>query len=183
METVQTNDVVFDIFKTLYVIENIKDIDDIFKDTINLPYNVLNTMAKQGTISKEHQETIREFFDSIISKNEEPLNLYLNLDNINVDEQSADVVEIPNKSNRKLPKHYGKKQIEKDIQANGGNKTELDRAMLALNELRNTYSVLKNRGISDKMLNTTKLNDEDCRNIVAAVRTLNNKIDYILNKK
>lgn len=186
METVQKNELEFNIFKTLYVIEHNKDIDEIFRGTVNLSYNVLNTLAKQNGLTQEHEDIIKEVFDVIISRNEEPLNQYLSL---NSDFTSSDEVKeeaeeesIDKKSNRKLPKHYGKKQIEKDIEANGGVKTELDRAMLALNDLRNIYTCLKNRGISDKILLTNKLTDEDCRNIVAAVRTLNNKIDYILNK-
>jgi hypothetical protein len=182
METVQTDVLEFDIFKTLHVIEHNKDIDEIFRSSVNLTYNVLNTLAKQDSLSQEHQDIIKEIFDVIISKNEEPLNQYLKIgDNVIESDDKQDKV-TDKKKVRTLPKHYGKKQIEKDIEANGGVKTELDRAMLALNDLRNIYTCLKNRGISDKMLGTTKLTDEDCRNIVASVRTLNNKIEYILNK-
>ena len=182
METIQTNEAEFNIFKTLYVIEHNKDIDEIFRSSVNLSYNILNTLAKQDTLTQEHQDIIKEVFDAIISRNEEPLNQYLKLGDTFTESENDEDNEIKKQSNRKLPKHYGKKQIEKDIADNGGVKTELDRGMLALNDLRNIYTCLKNRGISDKILGTTKLTDEDCRNIVAAVRTLNNKIDYILNK-
>jgi hypothetical protein len=177
METVQTDVLEFDIFKTLHVIEHNKDIDEIFRSSVNLSYNVLNTLAKQNSLTQEHQDVIKEVFDAIISKNEEPLNEYLKLGGVEIPQPTSQ-----KEKKKKLPKHYGKKQIEEDIKSNGGLKTELDRAMLALNDLRNIYTCLKNRGISDKILGTTKLTDEDCRNIVASIRTLNNKIDYILNK-
>lgn len=176
MNSIRTDELVFDVFKTLYVIEHNKEIDKIFKQKVKVSYNVLNSMAKQNTLSDDHQEIIRTIFDLIILRNDEPLKMYTKID-FNQNEPNS------NKSKkRKLPKHYGKKQIEKDILSNNGIKTELDRAMLALNDLRNIYSSLKNKGISDKVSSTDKLTEEDCRNIVASVRILKNKLQYITNK-
>ena len=60
--------------------------------------------------------------------------------------------------------------------------TELDRAMIALNGYRNVYSKLKNRCISDKLKGTSKLTDADCRDIVAVLRLMENKLANILKK-
>jgi len=83
----------------------------------------------------------------------------------------------------KLPKHYGKTQIEADIKKQGKPATEKQKAMLALNEMRNMYSKLKNRGISDMVAGTDKLSDEDARTIVAVVNTMKKKLNPILKNK
>jgi hypothetical protein len=55
--------------------------------------------------------------------------------------------------------------------------------MLALNDLRNLFSRLKNRGIKDKKTGSTNLSINECREIVASIRLLKNKLSPILNKK
>jgi len=55
--------------------------------------------------------------------------------------------------------------------------------MLALNDLRNVYSRIKRRDIKDKTMGTKILNREDCRNIIATVRIVENRLSDILNKK
>ena len=81
----------------------------------------------------------------------------------------------------KLPKHYGKKRILEDIKKSS-KKSELDRAMLALNDMRNIYAKLKARGIKDKLKGTHNLTKNDCRDIIATVRIMQNKVSHILNK-
>lgn len=82
----------------------------------------------------------------------------------------------------KLPKHYGKTQIENDIKKQGTPATETQKAMLALNEMRNMYSKLKTRGISDMLAGTDHLSEEDARTIVAVVNTMKKKLNPILGK-
>jgi len=167
--SINTLEPVFNIYKVIYVIENDKVLDDIFRDgDNNLSYAMLRTMAKNGTIPQETLTNLEEMFNRIISKNQSPLNKYLKLTDKDVED-----------TQNKIPKHYGKKRILEDINSNQS-KSELDRAMLALNDLRNMYSKLKNRGIKDKIQNTQKLNTENCRDIIAAVRILENKLKYIL---
>lgn len=82
----------------------------------------------------------------------------------------------------KLPKFYGKNKVEADIKAQGGKATELQKAMLAMNEMRNIYSKLLRKGISDTLNGTDNISDEDARTIVAMVRTMNKKLAPILDK-
>jgi hypothetical protein len=162
----------FDSFKVLYVIENNPVMDDIFRDgDNNLSYAMLRTMAKNNTLNENILGNLKEMFDRIILKNEGPLNEYLSYTDVKI-----------KKYENKLPKHYGKKQILEDIKENDNYKTELDRAMLALNDLRNMYSKLKNRGIKDKKQGTNYLNKEACRDIIASVRIIENKLAHILKK-
>ena len=186
----ETTQVEFDIFKTLHVIEKDTVLSDIFMSDIDIPFNVLKSMAKQGTLNPDTIERAKKIFDEIIVTNNEPLLMYTKYKEDAVELLDIALVkEIPiktpskdNKPKRKLPKHYGKKRILQDIESSD-NKTELDRAMLALNDLRNMYTKLKNRGISDKVENTKKLSDEDCRTIVAVVRIVQNKVNEIIKHK
>jgi len=172
MATATKVQVEFDIFKTLHVIENDKVINEIFRDgDSKLSYRILCSMAKQGALKASMVENIEEVFDSLIVKNPTLLKKYTKLSDEDIDNGDA-----------KLPKHYGKQQILKDIEENGS-KTELDRAMLALNDLRNIYAKLKARGIKDKKLGTKNLNRDACRDIIATVRIVENKLSNILNKK
>ena len=171
MKTIQTQPKVeFDIFKTLHIIENNKALDSVFRDDeSNLSYSLLRTMAKNNTLKPDTIETLKTIFERLILKNPVVLRKY---DKLTVSEPKKNV----------LPKHYGKQQILADIESNE-NKSELDRAMLALNDLRNIYSRLIHRGIKDKTLGTKILTRDDCRNIVASVRIIENRLVDTLKKK
>lgn len=171
MKTVDTaTQVEFDVFKTLHVIENDKALDSVFRDgDTKLSYAMLRTMAKQKTLNSDTLDTLQKIFKRLILKNPTVLRKYEKLS-------------VSEPSEKKLPKHYGKKRILADIESNE-TKTELDRAMLALNDLRNVYSRIKNRGIKDKTLGTKILTRDDCRNIIATVRIVENRLADILKKK
>lgn len=183
MEAIKVKNVIdFDLIKALHVIEHDQSLSDIFKGGDNLQYDLLYTSAKQNTLSPQIVERIKGVFDQIILLNKKPRIAYLKLKNEGV---SGEVIEGVNEEKpdkpTKLPKHYGKKRIMSDIEANKG-RTELDRAMLALNKLRNIYAKLKRRGIKDKLTGSSELSTTDCREIIAAVRTLENKINRTLKK-
>lgn len=170
MKAVDTvSKVEFDVFKTLHVIENNKALDSVFRDgDTKLSYPLLRTMAKKNTLQSDTIKTLNAIFERLILKNPTVLRKYEKLS-------------IPTETN-KLPKWYGKQRILADIEANN-NKTELDRAMLALNDYRNIYSRIKSRAIKDKTLGTKILTRDDCRNIIATVRIVENRLADILNKK
>lgn len=183
MEVLQTNQSEFNIFKTLHLIENDEVLNQIFRgDKISLSYPVLFSLAKQGTLSTDILDRAKEFFEHIVLKNETQLNKYIKLGSV-VTEVAEVVTKVKKDKTQKLPKRYGKRQVEKDISANGGVKTELDRAMLDLNDIRNLYCRLLARAISDKVLGTKKLSDQHCRDIVAVKRILENKVTPIFKIK
>lgn len=57
----------------------------------------------------------------------------------------------------KTPRRYGKIQIEKDIITQGGVATEIQKTMLALNELKSAYMNLLGKGTSDRYRGTSKI--------------------------
>lgn len=169
MPTVETqNDLTFDVQKTLIVIEKDLKIKELFMDEVpNLTFSMVKSLAQKNELPEETYEKIQLFFNQIISKNKAPLNQYLRL--------------FSKKNKVKKSKYYGKKRILEDIK-NNNHTSELDRALLALNTLRNIGSRLRNKGKSDKENGTKKLSDEDCRIIVAAVRIIENKVNVIFDK-
>lgn len=199
MSNITTN-IEFNLSVALSVIEQDNDLDEIFRNgTISTPYNVLQVMVKQNTIPNEINERIVGIFEHIILGNQKPRMAYLKL--LKAQTDAAIISDIPikdeliaetqlniltpekvsNDAKPKLPKHYGKEKILKDIEENNG-KSELDITMLALNDLRNIYAKLKNRCIKDKLRGTNNLTTADCREIVAVVRILQNKLQHIIDK-
>jgi len=167
----------FDIFKTLTVIENDLVLDEIFRgDDRNVSYSLLRTMAKQNTLSSDLLERANEIFERVILVKSNYANQYQKL-NIN----DTPAVEEPQKT--RPSKYYGKQRILKDVELNDGKLTELDRALLGLNTLRNLTARLRARGKNDKLNGTKKLSDSDCRDIVAAVRIVEKKVNNILKNK
>jgi hypothetical protein len=157
----------FDVLKTLQVIENDKVLDEIFMNDQPESYDNLRSQIKRNTLSSDILNRVKEIFERLILQNKKPLAAYLKADG---------------KSKKpKLPKHYGKQRILDDINKSNG-KSELDRAMLALNDMRNIYARLKRRCIKDKLKGEHDLTKNDLRDIIATVRIMKNKLVNILNK-
>ena len=174
-----TKDSIFNLSKTLKVIENNSFLDEIFRDgDSKISYSLLQTMAKQNTISEDLVVRTKEIFEKIIFSKSKLYQEYMNLGDDSETEEP-----IRNNTNKKQSRYYGKRKILKDAEANGGKLSELDKAMLAINTLRNITSKLRNRGKKDKLNGTNILSDMDCRDIVAAVRIVENKIANIIKKK
>jgi len=160
----------YDVLKVLQVIEYDKVVDGIFRDdTITMTYPMLRTLAIKNALSDETSARIREVYDRLILNNKSLLKKYRNI--------ITDTLESP-----KVPKWYGKRRVLADIAANETT-TELDRAMLALNKMKNIYSRLNSRVIKDKLNDKKILTRADYREIIAITRTLDLKMASILKKK
>ena len=82
-----------------------------------------------------------------------------------------------------IPRRYGKEKITKDIEAQGGVASPVQRAMLKVNDLKNIYVNLSARGIKDMIGDTDSLSDEDCRKIVSAITTFERQMGDIVKTK
>lgn len=83
----------------------------------------------------------------------------------------------------KTPRRYGKVKIQEDIVDQGGISTEIQKTMLALNDLKSMWMNLDGKGVSDHYRHTSKITDEEGKIIRAAIRTFRNKTQDILSKK
>lgn len=87
------------------------------------------------------------------------------------------------KIDNELPRRYGKEKIEKDIEAQGGKATPVQKAMLKVNNLKNIVVNLADRGKKDMLTGSQILSDVDCREIVSVVTIAERKLEEILKRK
>lgn len=106
-----------------------------------------------------------------------------------IEEEEPEEVELKTsedtkaKGTKKLPRRYGKANILKDIEAQGGKPTSAQLTALAINELKNIYVNLNARMVNDLLTDTPKLTVEDYRDIRATITITKNKLKTILKKK
>jgi hypothetical protein len=206
-------DLKYDELTSLYLIETDDILKEIFEEKVKTPLNLLYKFIKDGgeMISAETKETIFEIFDKVISTREEMAERYQHLlnsnyanqvlekkgvvetkpepsENIILETESYKVkhdepVEIPTKKEKALPRRYGKDKIQKDIKEQGSPATPLQRAMIDLNDVRNLYVKLSDRGIKDLLGGGQNFTEEDCRKISSIVKTFKQQAEAIINKK
>jgi len=195
MLEIEVQDITFDLLKVMKVIEGDKDLDGIFRDgKITQPYSMLYTLIEQEAFPEEMLERAKGIFDHIILEHHLPKLAYTKLFREDTSETSPapiTVTEAPEVTSEtssevpapkyKLPKHFGKLKILESINE-AKETTEVDRALLALNGYRNMYSRLKARCIKDKLTGSKSLSDADCKDIVAILRLMENKLAHITKK-
>jgi len=183
-------DLEYDELITLAVIESDEDLKEIFYDDVKISYNMLLTLSKENKLNKETKEFIRKIFDKLILINKQLINKYVLLaegesKNVMKQEETPPVIQEPKEPEKKekiLPRRYGKMNIVKDIQNQGGKATNAQLAALEVNDLKNIYINLNNRLINDLLTDNPRLNDEDYRDIRSAIKIVKTKMKNILKK-
>jgi hypothetical protein len=198
-------DLKFDELVSLYVIETDDMLKEIFEEKVKTPFNILYLLIKDGgeRVSSETKQVIFDIFDKLIStgvglseryqhlqdsgfvskKLEEKYTSKLEPDvKVEAAPEKTVIVEKPKKE-KELPRRYGKDKIQKDIKEQGTPATALQRAMIDLNDVRNLYVKLSDRGIKDLLGGGQNFTDEDCRKISAIVKTFKQQSESIINKK
>jgi hypothetical protein len=179
---------------TIMLIQKDEQLKSVFADELNLSFEMLITLSKENKLSKETKELIKSIFDDVILTQTSLINRYEFLaktDDIELTEtliESSEPIvkeinEVKVKKEKVLPRRYGKSEILKDIEKQGTRPTPLQTAMLRVNDLKNAYVTLSNRGISDMLGGTNLLSDEDCRDITSSIAILENKLKTILKRK
>jgi len=155
----------FNTIKTVGTINKDKTLQRVYKNKFgNYNPSTLSQSAKINKLADETIQFLQNIFNDVISQKEDLLKIYNN---------------IPE---AKLPRRYGKRQIEKDIKTQGGNITPLQRTMLYLNELKTIQINLTSKGTSDRFKGTQKLSKQDLTDINAAIRDLKIKLQHITKK-
>ena len=186
----------------LAVIESNQDLKEIFQDDVKISFNMLYTLSKEDKLNPETKEIIRNIFDKIILTSKPLINKYLLLGEKEnkifgkietpveevKEEPREEPKEEPKKSTAKpkkekaLPRRYGKANIIKDIEKQGGKATNAQLTALEVNDLKNIYVNLSNRLINDMLTDRPKLTDEDYRDIRSAINIVKTKLKVILKK-
>lgn len=81
-----------------------------------------------------------------------------------------------------IPRRYGKKNVLRDIENQGGVATLAQKASLSLNKVKNLYVSLDKRIIKEIHLKDGSISEEDCKKIISAVTTLERLTKDILTK-
>lgn len=174
------------------VIESDEDLRSIFCDEIKLPFNMVRTLSIENKLNDEAKNLIKQLFDKIILTKEQLCEKYKRLSHQNIAEDKQIevvkevVVETKTETPKKvkaLPRRYGKVQINKDVQKQGGKPTNAQLTALAVNDLKNLYVNLSNKMIHDMLSGSPLLSDEEYREIRSTITILKNKMKPILKKK
>ena len=192
---------------TLGVIEQNDDLLEIFNEQIKMPFNILFRLSEEGRLNDKTKELLNTIFEKIILTKKDLIDKYLRLADSSgivvgkpniiskvIENKEEDIITIEEpivieskpkkqKNGKELPRRYGKKNIQKDIQKQNGNATPVQRAMLKVNDLKNIYVNLSARGIKDMLGGTNLLSDEDCRKIISVITIAERQLEEILKKK
>lgn len=191
-------DLEYDELIALAVIESNEDLREIFQDDVKISFNMLFTLSKENQLNEETKEIIRKIFDKIILTSKPLINKYVlfgekenkffaKLESpveIPIEEtKEQDKVSIKNpKKEKALPRRYGKANIVKDIEKQGGKATNTQLTALLINDLKNIYVNLNSRIINDMLTTNPKLTDEDYREICSVINIVKTKLKNILKK-
>lgn len=199
----------YDELLTLGVIEKNSDLTEVFRTEINMPFKILYKLQKEGKLNNVTKELLQVIFEKLILTKKSFIEQYVKLGNleisqdkvthvepeVKIEEKFLEPIELDIKTSgnassksknvdeKKIPRRYGKQQIEKDIIRQGFKATPLQRAGLRLNDLKNINVSLMNKFIKETHLGTETLSERDCLAIISSINTLEQKLSNILRKK
>ena len=157
----------FSPIKTIKLINKTDLLKTVYNES-NTPYNYMALKAQIETekLPSDTLESLESIFDAVIKNRDSYLVEYMEIQEVEA-----------------TPRRYGKLQIQKDIIAQGGDSTELQKTMLALNELKSMYLNLNGKGVSDHYKSTEKLSVAEQRAIRSAVSTFRKMTASALKRK
>lgn len=195
-------DLVYNELVTLRLIENNSDLLELFYSESNIKFPMIYKLQQEGKLNQNITEFIQMIFNSLVVTKSEFIDKYRYIESTLGNEPIVDIVEptIPEtpsievpiivvekvekpKKEKALPRRYGKENIMKDIEKQGGTATSVQRAALSVNRLKNIYVNLDKRLIKDMLLDERILTVEDYRVISATIEMLETKLKPILKKK
>lgn len=163
-------EVVFNLISTLILIGSDIDLKAMFTEQgkYSDDFKMHVTMARGGLFKKSAEKFVKGIFTNVILKRKEYLDAYITIE----------AKELA-KTEKKLPKWYGKKQLLADIESQEGEMSEQQRMMLKVNDLKNIFSKLNRKGINN-CLGDGKMTDKECRDVIASITQMENKLKDIL---
>lgn len=172
----------FDLVRTIKVIQIDKDLNTIFTKNFlegkDESFETVLNAAKNGLMGVEASQYAESIFTDIILKRKSLTELYSR----NVGPVKEIVVTTTTKTPKvkKLPKEYNKIRIDADIKENGGVATEFHKAMLALNNMKNMRAKLNAKGNRQRYADGKPYTDAECREIIAVVQIMANRLSKII---
>ena len=178
-------------FSVLYTLQKENKLSEDTKILIETLFDKIiltsrNLVEKYLRLSNKDFTELKKLDEENVGVILEEINLGSTNDNTIINEEPINVAinnKVSNKKETVIPRRYGKEKITKDIEAQGGVATPVQRAMLKVNDLKNIYVNLSTRGIKDMVGGTDSLSDEDCRKIVSAITTFERQMAEIVKTK
>ena len=173
---IKLQDLKFNEFAALEVIELDSDLMELFKDEVKTSIKVVKTLSENNKLDDNIKTYIRDLFDKVILTKQSLISKYqYKLDKIQ--NQSSNKTQ-----ESKLPRRYGKDKIIQDIAKQDGKATNAQKTALAVNELKNLYVNLNSRMVKELLTDEKNITDVEYREIRSAITTIKNKLNPILNK-
>lgn len=183
MEAIKQTEVTFDIFKTLYLIKTDEDLLAVFNMGVDISIQTAITSAKNGLLSDKTLEYVEGIY-KIIADNESYLERYEKL----IHSIKPEPVELTEEEFQ-IPRRYGKDKVVADIQRDQRKASQIEKTIIAVNDIKNMRANLERRLIHDLFIEREEfdgkriLTDEQCRDIIALQMLMANKLEDILKIK
>lgn len=183
MEAIKQTEVTFDIFKTLYLIKTDEDLLAVFNMGVDISIQTAITSAKNGLLSDNTLEYVEGIYNIIVD-NESYLERYEKL----IHTIKTEPVELTEEEFQ-IPRRYGKDKVVADIQRDQRKASQIEKTIIAVNDIKNMRANLERRLIHDLFIEREEfdgkriLTDEQCRDIIALQMLMANKLEDILKIK
>lgn len=176
MKTVTETTIEFDVNKVLFIIESNESLKKSFSDSYDL--TTVKSMVSSNSLPDNVLESLKSIYELIILNDDLLLVEYTNLSNDNLPK-----VESKKKSPKKpkYKKWMGKKAVLELIAENGGVKTELHSALLAHNDMKNTWLRAK-RFLIKAQTDGIDVDSKKLREIIALAKTFKKQMDSAIKK-
>jgi hypothetical protein len=195
METTQTIETKFDLFKTLYLIKTEQELLDVYDMGVKISIQTTITNAKNNLIGDETLIYLKDIFTHIILNNVKFLDKY-NRVNSSKTLTAVTTNTIPptppielSEKEYPIPRRYGKEKIVDDVKKDNRKLTVIERALISCNNIKNIHVNLERRLIHDLFVDREDidgdkvLTDGECRDIIAIAELMTNKLKALLDKK
>jgi len=181
----------FNVSKALIIIENDKDLDEMFREKFGTDYKMCHALINSGTgLKPKAEKYIKDLFEKVILHRDELVEKYnkVTLKVVKPTPPPTKVLkegENPKKAVQTSvkKKRWGLISIAKDVVDNfSGKSKQIHRTGQKVQELKKMFARLEMRIFNERFNNKT-LDDKQLREISGAVETFNKKIESIVNPK
>ena len=193
METTQTTETKFDLFKTLYLIKTEQELLDVYDMGVDVSIQTTITNAKNNLLSDKTLNYLQDVFTHIILNNPKFLDIYSRVNNSQTLNVTTIIPPTPpvelSEKEYPIPRRYGKEKIIADVKKDNRKLTAIERALISCNNIKNMHVNLERRLIHDLFVDREDidgdkvLTDGECRDIIAIAELMTNKLKALLDKK
>lgn len=173
----------YNVSKVLVMVENNKDLDEMFRTEFATEYKMCHSLINSGTgLNAKGEKFLKGIFNSVILESKAFRETYASLDD-KVDSEPVNEIVEKKDSKPNMKKRWGLKAIADDIaQHFGGEEKQIHKTANKVQNLKKIFTRLEMRMYNERFTKET-LTDEQLREIGGAIDTFNKKVESIINPK